>query len=55
MQLTQEILGRAEAKLTKAQDALEAQPTNKWLKASVEFLQNEVEAIRRLLHKEGKR
>ena len=54
MQLTREILGRAEAKLTKAQGALEAQPANKWLKMSVEFLQGEVETIRRMLLKENK-
>lgn len=51
MQLTQELLERAEAKLTKAQSALESQPDNKRLKMSVEVLQDEVEAIRRLLLK----
>ena len=55
MQVTQNLLQHAEAKLRNAQRALEAHPTNKWLTASVEFLQDEVETIRRILMKEDAR
>jgi hypothetical protein len=48
MHLTQELLGHAQAKLKKAELALEAKPTNRWLKMSVEFLRDEVETLKRL-------
>jgi hypothetical protein len=48
MHLTEELLGIAQAKLKKAEVALEANPTNRWLKMSVEFLLDEVETLRRL-------
>jgi hypothetical protein len=55
MQVTQNLLRHAEAKLKNAERVLEAHPTNKWLTASVEFLQDEVETIRRILLKEDAR
>jgi len=55
MQVTQNLLRHAEAKLKNAERALEAHPTNIWLSASVEFLQDEVEKIRRILLKEDAR
>ena len=55
MQVTQDLLRRVEAKLKNAERALEAHPTNIWLTASVEFLQEEVETIRRILMKEDAR
>jgi hypothetical protein len=55
MQVTQNLLRHAEAKLKNAERALEAHPTNIWLTASVEFLQDEVETIRRILLKEDAR
>jgi hypothetical protein len=48
MHLTQELLGHAQAKLKKAELALEAKPTNRWLKMAVEFLRDEVETLKRL-------
>jgi hypothetical protein len=39
-------------KLKRAERALDSNPTDKWLKASVDFLQSEVELIRRMLVKE---
>ena len=48
MQLTQVLMGHAQAKLGKAERALSAHPTNKWLRSSVEFLRDEVETLRRL-------
>ena len=51
MDLTQELLGRAQVKLSKAELALEAEPTNRWLKMSVEFLRDEVETLKRLRKK----
>jgi hypothetical protein len=51
MQLTQELLGHAQVKLSKAELALEAEPTNRWLKMSVEFLRDEVETLKRLRKK----
>jgi hypothetical protein len=47
MQVTQDLLRYAEAKLKNAQRALDAHPTNKWLKSSVECLRDEVVTIRR--------
>jgi len=55
MQVTQNLLRHAEARLKNAKRALEAHPTNIWLAASVEFLQDEVETIRRILLKEDAR
>jgi hypothetical protein len=55
MQVTKNLLRHAEAKLKNAQRALEAHPTNRWLTASVEFLQDEVETLRRNLLKEDAR
>jgi hypothetical protein len=55
MQVTQDLLRHAEAKLKHAERALGAHPTNRWLTASVEFLQDEVETIRRILLKEDAR
>jgi len=51
MHLTQELLGLAQVKLSKAELALEAEPTNRWLKMSVEFLRDEVETLKRLRKK----
>jgi len=51
MDLTQELLGHAQVKLSKAELALEAEPTNRWLKMSVEFLRDEVETLKRLRKK----
>jgi len=51
MHLTQELLGHAQVKLSKAELALEAEPTNRWLKMSVEFLRDEVETLKRLRKK----
>ena len=51
MQMTSELLDHMQAKLIRAERALDAHPTDKWLKASVDFLQDEVEAIRRMLLK----
>jgi len=48
MQVTQNLLRHAEAKLKNAERALKARPTNIWLTASVEFLQDEVETIRQM-------
>jgi hypothetical protein len=48
MHLTQELRDQAQAKLEKAELALEANPTNRWLKMSVEFLRDEVETLKRL-------
>jgi hypothetical protein len=53
MHLTQELLGHAQVKLSKAELALEAEPTNRWLKMSVEFLRDEVETLKRLQIKYG--
>ena len=55
MHLTQELLGQAQAKLKKAEAALAANPTNRWLKLSVEHLLDEVETLRRLQAKYDKR
>jgi hypothetical protein len=52
MQVTPELLGHAMTKLKRAERALDSNPTDKWLKASVDFLQSEVELIRRMLVKE---
>ena len=49
MQVTPALLGHVQAKLIQAERALDSHPTDKWLKASVDFLQDEVETIRRLL------
>jgi hypothetical protein len=51
MQVTPELLGHAQAKLRRAERALDSHPTDKWLKASVDFLQDEVKTIRRMLLK----
>ena len=51
MHLTQGLLGHAQVKLSKAELALEAEPTNRWLKMSVEFLRDEVETLKRLRKK----
>ena len=51
MHLTEELLGHAQVKLSKAELALEAEPTNRWLKMSVEFLRDEVETLKRLRKK----
>jgi hypothetical protein len=51
MQVTPELLGHVQAKLIRAERALDSHPTDKWLKASVDFLQDEVETIRRMLLK----
>jgi hypothetical protein len=51
MHLTEELLGHAQVKLSKAELALEAEPTNRWLKKSVEFLRDEVETLKRLRKK----
>ena len=53
--LTEELLGLAEAKLKKAEVALAANPTNRWLKMSVDFLREEVATISRLRAKYDKR
>ena len=55
MHLTEELLGIAEAKLHKAETALAANPTNRWLKMSVEHLLDEVETLKRLQAKYDKR
>jgi hypothetical protein len=55
MQMTPELLGHAQAKLKRAERALVSHPSDKWLKASVDFLQDEVETIRRILLKEDAR
>jgi hypothetical protein len=51
MRLTEELLARAKVKLTKAEMALQADPTNRWLQLSVKFEQEKVEAIRQSLQK----
>jgi hypothetical protein len=51
MQVTRELLGHAQAKLIRAERALDSHPTDKWLKASVDFLQDEVQMIRQMLSK----
>jgi hypothetical protein len=51
MQVTPELLGHAQAKLKRAERALDSRPTDKWLMASVDFLQDEVQTIRRMLLK----
>ena len=51
MQVTPELLGHARAKLKRAERALDSHPADKWLKASVDFLQDEVEMIRRMVLK----
>ncbi len=48
MRLTDELLDLAQVKLKKAEVALAANPENKWLKMSVDFLRDEVETIVRL-------
>ena len=53
MQVTPELLGHAQAKLKRAERALDSHPTDKWLKASVDFLQDEVATILRVLLKKG--
>jgi hypothetical protein len=55
MHLTEELLGHAQAKLKKAEVALEADPTNRWRQMSVEFLRDEVETLRRLKAKAERR
>jgi hypothetical protein len=50
--LTNELLAKALAELAKAERALEADPTNKWLKMSVEVEKNKVESIRQSLSKD---
>jgi hypothetical protein len=53
MQVTPELLDHVQAKLKRAERALDSHPTDKWLKASVDFLQDEVKTIRRMLLKNG--
>jgi len=53
MHLTQELLDHAQAKLKNAELALEAKPTNRWLKMSVEFLRDEVSTLEQLEIKYG--
>jgi len=55
MHLTEELLGIAQAKLQKAEAALAANPTNRWLKLSVEHLLDEVATLTRLKAKYDKR
>jgi hypothetical protein len=55
MHLTDELLGIAQAKLQKAETALAANPTNRWLKLSVEHLLDEVETLQRLKAKYARR
>jgi len=55
MHLTDELLGIAQAKLQKAEAALAANPTNRWLKLSVEHLLDEVETLQRLKAKYARR
>ena len=50
--LTQELLTLAQAKLKDAERALQFDPANKWLKMSVQFAQDKVEAIRQSLTKD---
>jgi hypothetical protein len=51
MQVTSELLNHAQAKLKRAERSLDSHPTDKWLKASVDFLQDEVQTIRQMLLK----
>jgi hypothetical protein len=47
--LTHELLDRAQSKLKEAERALQADPTNKWLKLAVQAARDKVEPIRRIL------
>jgi hypothetical protein len=47
--LTHELLDRAQAKLKEAERALQADPTNKWLKMAVHDAQDKVQSIQRSL------
>jgi hypothetical protein len=47
--LTHELLDRAQAKLKEAERALQADPTNKWLKMAVHAAVDKVESIQRSL------
>jgi hypothetical protein len=48
--LTHELLDRAQSKLKEAERALQADPTNKWLKMAVHAALDKVESIQRSLH-----
>ena len=47
--LTTELLAQALVKLAKAERALQANPTNKWLQMSVQVEKEKVESIRQSL------
>ena len=47
--LTHELLDRAQSKLKEAERALQADPTNKWLKMAVHDAQDKVQSIQRSL------
>jgi hypothetical protein len=49
--LTNELLTRALVKLAKAEHALRADPTNKWLQMSVQVEKDKVESIQQSLSK----
>jgi hypothetical protein len=49
--LTKELLAQALVKLAKAERALQANPTNKWLQMSVQVEMEKVESIRQSLSK----
>jgi hypothetical protein len=51
MRLTKELLERAKVKLSKAEMALQADPSSRWLQLSVKFEQEKVDAIRQSLQK----
>jgi hypothetical protein len=51
--LTHELLARAQAKLTDAERALQADPANKWLGMSVQLARDKVESIQRSLQRDG--
>jgi hypothetical protein len=48
--LTHELLDRVQSKLKEAERALQADPTNKWLKMAVQAALDKVESIQRSLH-----